>query len=133
MVPVHIEYLGFTSTGDAREYKLRVRQGAESQYVTLAIANEAFLAHRARYQDGPDICFLKVQREIEVLAGALPTGRFEVTDEELAAYRVAHTAKPPQRKAAPAAAEGEEGTGAARDAADRTLPPAPAQGFRSWS
>lgn len=91
-----IEYLGFRSEGDRREYRLCARLGTESCEYTVWIANSAFTAGRALFQDGPDICFQKLRRE---LADAeLPGGRsFEVTESELLEYRAAHA--PPQRRA----------------------------------
>lgn len=46
-----IEYLDFRAGEDAREYRLRVRRGADSWGVTVAIPNEAFLSGLVRYQD----------------------------------------------------------------------------------
>jgi len=94
-----VEYVGFTTRGAEREYQLRVRQGAgEFRDFTLAIPNEAFLSHRVRYQDAPEICFLKLQRELIVAAGGLPATHLDVTDADLEEYRAAHTPKPPQRR-----------------------------------
>ena len=95
MEGTRVEYVGFTVNGTKREYKLRVKQpGSEYQSFTLAIANNAFLAHRLRYQDAPDICFLKLQRELDACGDTLPALYHEVTDAELEDYRVAHTPKP---------------------------------------
>jgi len=109
---VYIQYLGFRSQASAREYTLRVLlppsfsqteccaiQGTEAsqpqrrlsqpeaRYFTLTIPHEAFLTHRARYQDGPDICFLKLQRELAIYANNPPETHFRVTDAELDDYR----------------------------------------------
>ena len=62
--PTLVEYVDFRAGEAAREYRLRVRRGTDSWGVTVAIPNEAFLSGRARYQDAPDICFLKVQKEL---------------------------------------------------------------------
>jgi hypothetical protein len=103
MVSAHVEYVGFTTRGAAREYTLRVRPAAgEPHNFTLAIQNEAFLARRVRYQDGPDVCFLKLQRELAACADGFPASRLSVSDAELEEYRSAHTPKPPQRRPKPA-------------------------------
>ena len=92
----HVEYLGFKAQKSTREYALRVRKvGAEVRDFTLVIENAAFLTNRVRYQDAPEICFLKLQREL----GACPEGRepsrtLKVTDADLEEYRVAHSPKP---------------------------------------
>jgi hypothetical protein len=99
MEGTQIEYLGFTVNEEAREYKLRARpRGGEYQAYTLAISNEAFLAHRVRYQDGPDICFLKLQRELIAGGDTLPALHHDVTDAELEDYRVAHIQKPNKKR-----------------------------------
>ncbi len=95
MEGARVEYMGFTVNEATREYKLRVKQpGCEYQSLTLAISNKAFLAHRVRYQDAPDICFLKLQRELIACGDAPLAAHYDVTDAELEDYRVAHTPKP---------------------------------------
>jgi hypothetical protein len=102
MADAHVEYVGFTSRGASREYTLRVRPPAgEPHDFTLAIPNEAFLTRRVRYQDAPEICFLKLQRELAACAEGLPSLHLNVSDADLEAYRVAHSPKPPQRRPKP--------------------------------
>jgi hypothetical protein len=97
MPVAQVEYLGFTTQGAGREYTLRVRQaaGAAPLLFTLVIPMAAFIAHRVRYQDAPEICFLKLHRELLACADGVPEARLTVTDAELEDYRVAHA--PPQR------------------------------------
>ena len=64
----HIEYVGFTTRGSAREYTLRVRRPSGDAFFVLSIPTEAFDARRVRYQDGAEICFLRLQRELPALA-----------------------------------------------------------------
>ena len=98
----HVEYIGFTTNGPVREYRLLVRQAAgESHEFTLAIPNEAFTSRRVRYQDAPDVCFHKLQCELAATPGSLPAARLSVTDADLEQYRAAHAPKPPQRRAKP--------------------------------
>lgn len=99
MLPPHVEYVGFITGANAREYTLRVRQPSddESREVTFAIPNQAFLDHRVRYQDGPEICFLKLQKELLAGDGPLPA-RVDIQDKDLEEYRIAHAPKPPQRR-----------------------------------
>ena len=98
MTGAHVEYVGFRADGAAREYLLRVRQtNADSLQFTLIIPNEAFLSRRVRYQDGPEICFLKLQRELLACSEGLPQARLTVTNADLEDYRSAHTPKPSQR------------------------------------
>lgn len=91
-----LEYLGFRNARDRREYLLCARLGTESCDYTVWIANAAFTAGHALFQDGPDICYQKLRRE---LADTELTGghTVEVTKSELLEYRDAHA--PPQRRA----------------------------------
>ncbi len=100
MITTNIEYLTFTAGTAAREYHLRVRWGAEEAHdVTVVIPNEAFLSGRVRYQDAPDVCFLKIQKECsEGGEGSVPDRTLRMTDQELEEYKVAHTPKNPRRR-----------------------------------
>ena len=89
------EYLGFTVDEHCRVYKLRVRQlDGGSREFTVSIANRAFLANRVRYQDAPEICFLKLERELIAQGDCMEQSLLEVSDAELDEYRVSHTKKP---------------------------------------
>lgn len=87
-------YVGFESTGAVREYAFTVRgtDGVSSEYF-VNIANEAFVAHRVRYQDGPGICSLRLHREFAAGSDHPPSTHLSVTDAELAGYKEAHTPK----------------------------------------
>ncbi len=101
MAGIQVEYVGFTPRPTAREYTLLVKRAGEIYSFTVAIANDAFRSRRARYQDAPDICFLKLQRELAACQSQLPPARLKVTDDDLEAYRAAHAPKPPQRRHRP--------------------------------
>jgi hypothetical protein len=90
-----LEYRGFRSVRDRREYLLCARLGTACCEYTVWIPNAAFAAGQALFQDGPDICFQKLRRELA--AKELTDGqRLEVTASELLEYRTAHL--PPQRR-----------------------------------
>lgn len=102
MTALQMEYVGFTTREEHREYTLRVRPpGGEARQVVVAIPSEAFLAHRVRYQDGPEICYLKLQHQLAGEPGAPLPDRLEVTNTDLEAYKVAHTPKPRRRASEP--------------------------------
>lgn len=89
-----VKYVGFESKALLREYTFIVDEsGGDSREFTLTIANEAFVSHRARYQDGPDICSLRLHREFAAHANHPEKTQFCVTDEELADY---HEARKPK-------------------------------------
>lgn len=97
--PIVLQYLGFETKGALREYAFSLRGlGGVSSHYFVTIANEAFSAHRARYQDAPAICSLRLQREFASQAALPPSSTFSVTEEELADYKDAHT---PKAKRAP--------------------------------
>jgi hypothetical protein len=99
MVTTNVEYVRFTTGEAAREYHLRVRRGAEIHDVTVMIPNDAFLSGRVRYQDAPEVCFLKLHKELtEGGEGSIPARALLMTDEELQEYKVAHTPKNPHRR-----------------------------------
>jgi hypothetical protein len=89
------EYVGFTVNETSRVYTLRVRRpGHETLDFTLAIENQAFISKRVKYQDGPAICFDKLERELQANGDSMPVSHFQVSDDELEEYREAHTVKP---------------------------------------
>jgi hypothetical protein len=89
-----IQYTGFEAKALVREYTFSVREAAsEPREFTLTIPNEAFDSHRMRYQDAPDICSRKLQRELAASANHPPTTHLCVTEAELDDYRVTHAPK----------------------------------------
>jgi hypothetical protein len=101
-----VEYRGFTARPLVREYLFSVRATAlEPREYSLTIPNEAFESHRARYQDAPEICSLRLHRELAAHANQLPKSHYRITDADLEDYRAAHappssrprTPKPPRQ------------------------------------
>jgi hypothetical protein len=92
-----VEYVGFKVTGAGREYTFRVRlaSGDELDFV-LAIPNDAFESRRVRYQDAPDICFLKLHRELAAHNVSLPEAYMRVSDAELEEFGAASATRPPR-------------------------------------
>ena len=86
---IRLEYRGFRNTEISREYLLLARLVDEEREYVVAIAQAAFAARRVSFQDGPDICFQRLRREL--LGQALvPLPQLTITEVELAAYRTAH-------------------------------------------
>jgi hypothetical protein len=89
-----VQYVGFQVTSALRQYTFAVRETAtEPLQYTLTIANEAFVSHRVRYQDAPQICSLRLRRELDAHANHPLANSFCVTDTELATYQDAHVPK----------------------------------------
>lgn len=105
-----LQYVGFQDTPARREYVLLAQMGDRSRRYTVWIEQAAFADRKALRQDGPDICFQKLQRELPEsdLAGTACIG---VTEGDLARYRQAHNV--PKRRAPtprPAASETSPGS-----------------------
>jgi hypothetical protein len=85
-----VEYRGFQNVGRWREYRLVVGRGAEASRYTVSIELAAFAERQALLQDGPDICYQKLLRELRGPEQPVPFA-LAVTEAELAAYRAAHS------------------------------------------
>jgi hypothetical protein len=93
-----MQYLGFKPGNQWREYSFQVRYAAEDiRDFTLTILNEAFTSHRVRYQDAPDVCSLKLRRELIANPNHPSNTNFAISDIELDDYRAGHTAKSSNR------------------------------------
>jgi hypothetical protein len=89
-----VQYIGFSTKGLVRAYTFSVRAAAgDPREYTLTIANEAFESRRARYQDAPEICSMRLRRELAENADGAAT-QFSITDAELADYQGARKPKP---------------------------------------
>src|ERR1700735_3263426 len=85
---ITVQFVGFESKPMVREYRFTVREPAmEPREFTLTIENEAFNAHRVRYQDAPDVCSLKLRRELATYSNHPPQAQLLVTDLDLEEYR----------------------------------------------
>ena len=90
-----VQYMGFEAQSSVRMYKFLVREPeTEPREFTLAIANEAFNSRRARFQDAPDICSLKLRLELAASANHPVASQFRISDVELEIYSTAHWKKP---------------------------------------
>ena len=96
--PPSIRYLGFECTGAGRAYRLRVDGTGDPRLVTVTIPNAAFEARKARFQDAPELCFARLQREL-LQNAELPDGLvLAITPTELDEYREAQLRRSPDRK-----------------------------------
>jgi hypothetical protein len=87
-----MQFVGFEVKTLVREYTFSVRQPpSDARQFTLTIPNEAFDQHRVRYQDAPDVCSLKLRRELATYANNPPDDHYGITDAELEDYRSSHT------------------------------------------
>lgn len=95
---VSIRYLGFKVTEDGRTYTLSVDGRAAPCVVTITIPQAAFDSRQARFQDAPDICFTKLQRELAANTD-LPDGlELLVSASEIEVWRDGQSRRTPERK-----------------------------------
>jgi hypothetical protein len=91
-----VQYVGFDDVPGRRNYHLIVQVGETIRELTVWIARDAFTRRAAQVQDGPDICFQKIVRELA--GGGLDGhGTIGVTDADLATYRQARVPQPAKR------------------------------------
>jgi len=89
---VNVQYVGFTAKAMVREYSFLVRETAiDSHEITFSILNEAFTSHRLSLQNGPDICSLKLHRELADSSNGPLKTHYRISETEMDAYRDSHT------------------------------------------
>jgi hypothetical protein len=88
--PVTIRYLGFHDGPGRREYMLDAQRGDQTGRYTLWIELSAFSGRLALLQDGPEICYQKLLREL-CDAELKGSDGMAVTASDLASYKEAHT------------------------------------------
>jgi hypothetical protein len=94
---VNVQYVGFTAKAVVREYSFLVRESSiDSHEVTFTILNEAFTSHRVSLQNGPDICSLKLHRELADSSNGPLKAHYRISETELDAYRESHTSGTPK-------------------------------------
>jgi hypothetical protein len=89
-----IQYVGFKVTHLVREYTFSVREAAGVREFILNITNAAFVSRRARYQDAPAICALRLSAELAAHSNHPQESHFAITASELDSYRQSHGPKP---------------------------------------
>ena len=92
-----MEYMGFTSTTQGREYAFHVQFSPEdSRDYTLTITSEAFSSRRVSYQDGPNVCSSRLKRELTANPDT-PTGTsFLIEGKEIDDHKLRQTAEAPK-------------------------------------
>ena len=96
--PPTVRYLGFRTTAEGREYSLRATDELRARMFVMLIPHRDFASREARFQDGPDLCFAKLQRDLAAEPDLLPGPLLVVTARELVAYREAREKSPSVRR-----------------------------------
>lgn len=86
-----VQFVGFEVKERVREYTFSVRESSSDlREFTLTIPKEAFDERRVRFQDAPDVCSLKLRRELATYANHPPVTHYGITNAELEDYRNSH-------------------------------------------
>ena len=94
---VNVQYVGFKAKAMVREYSFLVRESSiEPHEITFTILNEAFTSRRLSFQNAPDICSLKLHRELADSANNPLKTHYRISETELDAYRDSHTSRAAQ-------------------------------------
>lgn len=104
MIRLSVEYVGFATVGDHRQYTLRARTAEASRDYLVNIPNALFVAGRAKFQDGPELAYQKLQREMAAHDNEPAHHTFTVTEAEFEAFKEAHRPPARPRRGAPAVA-----------------------------
>ena len=62
---MYIQYVGFNVAASSRMYNFNVLEPKEAREFTVKVRSEAFRPARLKLQDGPDICFARLEQELE--------------------------------------------------------------------
>jgi hypothetical protein len=91
---VNVQYVGFEAKALVREYSFIVRRPLnESSEFTLTIGNEAIDSRRVRFQDAPEICSLRLHRELAAFGNHPPRAHYSISETDLDDYRNSHAPK----------------------------------------
>ena len=91
---VNVQYIGFEAKALVREYSFLVRQTLSgTREFVLTIVNEAFNSRRVRYQDAPEICSLRLHRELATYSNRPPQAHYRISELDLDECRNAHASK----------------------------------------
>ncbi len=62
---MHIQYVGFNVASSSRVYNFDVVDTGETREFTVKVQSDAFRPARLKLQDGPGLCFARLQQELQ--------------------------------------------------------------------
>src|SRR5437016_13645651 len=93
---VIVQFVGFEAKALVREYNFHVRQASsEIREFTLTIVNEAFNSRRVCYQDGLEICSLRLHCQLATYSIRRPQTHYLISETDRHKYRNAHAPNAP--------------------------------------
>jgi hypothetical protein len=93
-VTASAQYMGFESKAVSREYAFLVREAlVEPVKITFAILNKAFTTGRLSFQNAPDLCSLKLHREMADCINGPLKAHYKISETEMDEYQRSHLSK----------------------------------------
>jgi len=99
---MYIQYLGFNVAGNYRIYKYDVLDTKERREFSVQVQSEAFRSSGLKLQDGPDICFDRLKRELgaETQESRTEGHHLSIRGRDVAEYLEQHYPRQPVAKKA---------------------------------
>jgi hypothetical protein len=88
---VNVQYVGFKADSIERKYSFIVRRALnEISEFTITIGNEAFGPRRVRFQDAPEICSMRLHRELDTFEDHPPQSSYRISEMDLDDFITSH-------------------------------------------
>jgi hypothetical protein len=89
---MHIQYVGFYHAFHSRIYAFHVIDSStETREFTVQLEPGAFRVGSLKFQDGPGVCFARLQKELEnETCESHADGHLRVGEQDISAYRALH-------------------------------------------
>jgi hypothetical protein len=94
---MHIQYVGFNVVADGRTYRFHVIDThPEVREFTVKVQFDAFREARLKIQDGPAICFARLQQELQGETQESPAGtNLNIEEHDIREYWEREHPRPP--------------------------------------
>ena len=96
---MYIQYVGFNVAARSRTYNFDVLDNKEAREFTVQVQSGAFRPAGLKLQDGPGICFARLQHELE---GETPASRAEphlgIREQDITEYVGRHYPRKPSNR-----------------------------------
>lgn len=94
---MYIQYVGFDTAVSSRVYKFHVIDTHEVREFTVNVQSAAFRSACLKLQDGPAICFARLQQELEgeTPGSRVVENRLSIEEHDIREYWERHHPRPP--------------------------------------
>ena len=96
---MYIQYVGFNVASSSRIYNFDVIDTAEVRKFTVKLQSDAFRPARLRLQDGPAICFARLEQELQAeTQEARAEAHLSIVERDIQEYLRRHNPRQPLAK-----------------------------------